>query len=288
MWYLMFGTFFIIGLLLSSCPAADFVVRSILLQPTKLDPKWKPPFKNCEEVYFPMKKATSSVASSSSTGNSGKRLHGLYFPYVATPQAPSRGVILFSHGNGGTVEHWGELGAFLRDRLHVSIFIYDYRGYGKSDGKPTAGNILTDARSARKWLAEREKIDETEIIQMGRSLGGAVAIDLAAKDGAKALIVESTFASLPDMVKRFAPAVPAKAMLLQQLSSVKKIRNYNGPFFQSHGTEDSLIPLEQGQRIFDAAGSKNKTFYKVPGGDHNTPQPETYYRQLVVFLDEIQ
>ena len=259
---------FLLCLILFIGCQADFIARQLLLHPTRLAPRWKPDFPNCEEVFF------------KTTDKDQLTLHGLYFPYD-----PAGGhVILFSHGNGGTVADWGSVGVLLREKLDASVFIYDYRGYGKSEGTPTATNILADGRAARKWLAERENIAESEILQMGRSLGGAVAIDLASQDGAKALIVESTFTSLPDMTSQLLPGVPARYLLWEQLRSVEKIEKYEGPLFLSHGTVDTLIPFEQGKRLHEAAGSKEKTLYPIHEGNHNTSPPMDYYENLKKFF----
>ena len=112
-----------------------------------------------------------------------------------------------------------------------------------------------------------------------------MAIDLASQDGAKALLVESTFTSLPDMASRLLPGVPARYLLWEQLQSVKKIEKYKGPLFLSHGTADTLIPFEQGKHLYEAAGSEKKTFYPIQGGDHNTLPPADYYENLRNFLD---
>jgi len=256
---------FLLCLVLFAGCQADFIARQFLLHPTKLDPQWKPDFPNCEEVFFETKDQLV--------------LHGLYFPYE-----PGGHVILFSHGNGGTVAEWGSVGVLLREKLDASVFIYDYRGYGKSEGTSTATSVLVDGRAARKWLAKRENIAESEILQMGRSLGGAVAIDLASKDGAKALIVESTFTSLPDMASLLLPGVPARYLLWEQLWSVKKIEEYEEPLFISHGTADTLVPFEQGKRLYEAAKSEKKTLYPIQEGDHNTPPPPDYYQNLQKFL----
>ena len=259
---------FLLTLVLFVGCQADFIARQFLLHPTRLAPRWKPNFPNCEEVFF------------ETTDKDQLTLHGLYFPY----ESAGGDVILFSHGNGGTVADWGSVGVLLREKLDASVFVYDYRGYGKSEGTSTASSLLADGRSARKWLAERENIAESEIIQMGRSLGGAVAIDLASRDGAKALIVESTFTSLPDVASCLLPGVPARYLLWEQLHSVKKIEKYEGPLFLSHGTADTLIPFEQGKRLYETAGSEKKAFYPVQGGDHNTFPPAGYYENLRKFL----
>jgi fermentation-respiration switch protein FrsA (DUF1100 family) len=121
---------------------------------------------------------------------------------------------------------------------------------------------------------------------MGRSLGGAVAIDLAAKDGARALVVESTFTSAPELAGAFAPWLPLKFLMRTDLNSRAKIKNYHGPFLQSHGTDDRLVPFEMAQRLFEAA-NEPKQFVTIPGGGHNDPQSDAYYVALRDFLGHL-
>lgn len=109
----------------------------------------------------------------------GTQLHGWYVPHKAP-----RAVVLFCHGNAGNLSHRLPILEVLHERVGVSTLIFDYRGYGRSAGKPSEAGILADARAARRWLADREKIAEAEIVVLGESLGGAVAVDLAASDGA--------------------------------------------------------------------------------------------------------
>lgn len=262
---LVLGLLTVIPLLLGASQM-DRVVGAFLFPPQKkLDSKWQPPFPNCEEVSF--------VTADGST------IFALYFPCENR-----NGTVLYSHGNGGNVSQWGTDAAQLREKLAVSVLVYDYRGYGKSEGNPTASGVFEDARAARKWLADKENIRETDIIVFGRSLGGAVAIEMAAKDGARALVTESTFASLTEMTAKFTLGMVGKRSLLEKMESIEKIPLYTGPTFMSHGTADSLIPFSQGQRLFDAAGGTPKEFYTVEGGGHNDFPPDDYYPQLYRFL----
>ena len=109
----------------------------------------------------------------------GTRLHGWYVPC-----ANARSAVLFCHGNAGNVTHRAYILETLHRQVGVSVLIFDYRGYGRSEGKPNEEGILADARAARGWLAAREKIAESNVVLMGESIGGAVAVDLAARDGA--------------------------------------------------------------------------------------------------------
>ena len=192
--------------------------------------------------------------------------------------------MLYCHGNGGNVAYWADAARPLHDRVGVSVMLFDYRGYGRSEGTPSEAGVLADARAARAWLAQREGIAESQIVLMGRSLGGGVAVDLAAADGARALVLESTFTSLPDVAQTMFPLLPVRLLMQTKLNSEKKIANYHGPLLQSHGTADRLIPYSIGRRLFDAA-NQPKQFVPIPNGDHNDPQNEEYYRTFSTFLD---
>ena len=112
----------------------------------------------------------------------------------------------------------------LNRRHRLAVMIFDYRGYGKSEGSPTEQGIFSDARAARAWLSNRKQIPENEIILMGRSLGGAVAVELAARDGAKGLVLASTFSSMPAVAKNVMLLVPANLLMQQRFNSIEKIR----------------------------------------------------------------
>jgi uncharacterized protein len=211
----------------------------------------------------------------------GTQLHGWFLP-----QTRPRAVVLFCHGNEGNVATWAGALRIIHDRLSVAVLGFDYRGYGRSEGSPSEAGILADARAARAWLAHRAGIPENQIVVMGRSLGGAVAIDLAAQDGARALVVESTFTSAPDIADAKLPWLPLRRLMRTQLDSMAKIRNYQGPFLQSHGTDDRLVPFEMGQRLF-AAANEPKRFVTIPGGGHNDPQTDEYYVALSDFLSRL-
>jgi fermentation-respiration switch protein FrsA (DUF1100 family) len=212
----------------------------------------------------------------------GTRLHGWY---VAHPHP--RAVILLAHGNAGNLSHRGDALTTLNQRLHASVLIFDYRGYGRSEGKPDEAGILADARAARAWLAQRAGIEPDRIVLMGRSLGGAVAVDLAATDGARALVLESTFTSLPDVAASHYPWAPVRLLMRTRLDSRRKITAYQGPLLQSHGDADQIVPFHLGKTLFEAAGSTNKQFVNIPGGDHNDPQPDWYYDRLATFLSDL-
>ena len=175
---------------------------------------------------------------------------------------------------------------YFINALAYATLILDYRGYGRSEGKPNEAGVLADARAARRWLAHREKIADTDVVLMGESLGGAVAVDLAACDGAAALVLESTFTNLPDVAAYHYPWLPVRWAMRARFDSAAKIANYHGPLLQSHGDADTIVPLQLGKRLFDAANSPKK-FVLLPGHDHNDSRPPEYYDRLANFLDHI-
>ncbi len=241
--------------------------ESLIFFPSRYpEGEWNPPDLAFEDVEF--------------EAADGTRLHGWYIPHE-NPRA----VILFSHGNAGNLSRRSGTARVLNELVGASVMLYDYRGYGRSEGRPNEKGIVQDARAARDWLAEREGIAPEDVVLMGRSLGGAVSVDLA-QDGARALVLESTFTSIPDMAAVHYPWLPFRFLIRNRLDSATKITAYQGPLLQSHGNADRLIPFEIGRRLHETA-SGPKQFLVVEGGDHNDPQPIEYYDSLIEFLDEL-
>jgi len=152
----------------------------------------------------------------------------------------------------------------------ASVMVFDYRGYGRSEGSPNEAGVLADGRSARRWLAKRTGIAEDEIVLCGESLGGGVQVDLAAKDGARGLILISTFDSLASVAAFHYPWFPVRMLMRTRLDSLAKIAAYHGPLLQIHGDQDTIVPLALAKRLFDAAGEP-KELVVVERGDHNDP-----------------
>ena len=194
--------------------------------------------------------------------------------------------VVFSHGNAGDLSSWGYAADEMRSRFGVSVLIYDYRGFGKSEGKPSVPGILRDGRAARDWLCARESLKPDELVYCGRSLGGAVAVDLAAETGAKGLILESTFASIPAMAKTMLPLAPG-AIIRYKLDSLGAIQKYDGLLLHCHGDADTVVPFAQGVELFKACPSERKKFIRMEGLNHNDPLPESYRKVQERFFDAI-
>lgn len=194
-------------------------------------------------------------------------IHGLF---VAHPNP--QGVLLYCHGNGGNiVDRLPRLTRLSNDH-RLSVLGFDYRGYGASRGKPSESSIYEDARAARKWLSRRTGVPASHIILLGRSLGGGVAVELAV-DGAKALILESTFTSTTDVGKAHAKWLPVSLLMSQKFESQKKISNYHGPLLQMHGSEDEVVPFDLGLKLHESA-NEPKRFVVMNGGHNNASHPD--------------
>jgi hypothetical protein len=165
--------------------------------------------------------------------------------------------------------------------------ILDYRGYGRSEGTPDAVGVLLDGRAARHWLAERAAVNESQIVLMGESLGGAVVVYIAAADGARGLVLDSTFSSLTDVAGAHYPWLPVAALTKTRLDSAGLIAKYHGPLLMFHGDRDHIIPIKLGRKLFDAA-NEPKRLVVMPGHDHNDPRPPAFDSALDEFLDTLR
>jgi hypothetical protein len=243
---------------------ARFEQRQVFRPARYPDGDWTPAGFKFEDAWF--------------NAQDGTRLNGWYYP-----RENPAGVVLLAHGNGANMTAYADALRVLHDRHRLAVMVFDYRGYGKSDGEPDEQGILADARAARKWLAHRENINETDIVLMGHSLGGGVVVDLAASDGARGLILVNTFTSLPDVASYHFPLVPAGLMMHNRLASIAKIENYNGPLLLAHCETDRTIPFTQGKRLF-AKANEPKQFVATRGTGHDDLLPEDFQQALDAFL----
>lgn len=234
-------------------------------------------------LYQPTReaKADDEVGDVWFVADDGVRLHGRFFDH---PQR--RAVLLYCHGNAGSVETWSQAALELQQRHQCAVFVFDYRGYGKSEGTPSEDGLFRDARAARQWLAQKTGVHEKEIVLLGRSLGGGVAVDLAAKDGARGLILESTFSSIPDVAAHHVPWLLPHLNMTQRFNSADKIKRYHGPLLQSHGDADRLIPISMARNLYDAAPGQ-KRFVTIPGGGHNDPPSYEMQQAMEEFIHQL-
>jgi len=216
------------------------------------------------------------------TSADGTKLHG----WLVEHPNP-RAVVLYCHGNGDCMGYLGSYLKQLSDRHRVTVFAFDYRGYGKSEGTPSETGLLADGDAAQRWLAERLRIKPADIVLMGRSLGGCVAVDLAAKNGARGLILQNTTTSIPAAAANISWFAPVQWIMKNRYDSLSKMCRYTGPALVSHGTADALIPCTLGRKLYDAVTCGQKRFFEIQGGGHNDPEPPDYDVALDEFLDSL-
>lgn len=201
------------------------------------------------------------------------------------PAAENKGVVLFCHGNGGNISHRLETIAIL-NKLGLSTFIFDYRGYGQSKGKPSEKGTYRDAEAAWRYLIQDRKVPAYNLIIHGRSLGGSIAAWLSAKHIPEVCILESTFTSVPDLGAEFYPWLPVKLLSRFSYSTISYIKKITCPVLIIHSSQDDLIPFKHGHTLFEAA-NEPKEFLDIHGA-HNDGyilSKERYSAGLEAFLD---
>lgn len=203
-----------------------------------------------EDVFFP--------------ASDGVRLHGWY-----VPGEPGRPVVLFCHGNAGNISHRVHNLRLFRERLGASVFIFDYRGYGLSEGRASEEGTYADARGALAWLRSKGWTPE-RAVYFGRSLGGAVAAQLALESPPAALVLESPFPSVAAMGRRHYPGLHLLLgwTVRARYDTLEKIGRVRAPLLVFQGERDTIVPTDMARRVFEAAGGP-KTFHLIPGAGHN-------------------
>jgi fermentation-respiration switch protein FrsA (DUF1100 family) len=189
----------------------------------------------------------------------GGRLHGWLVP------GPRPTTLLWFHGNAGNISHRLENLRLFVDELGVGVFIFDYRGYGRSEGVPSEAGLALDARAARAALLAAD-VRAERIVYFGRSLGAAVALDLALDHPPPALILESPFLSIPAMANHLLPG--AGLLVRTRWDSSARITGLRSPLLVLHGDADEVVPFAQGRALFDRAPGP-KAFHAIAGARHN-------------------
>ena len=184
---------------------------------------------------------------------------------VYLPNPDARYTILFSHGNAEDIGHLRPTLENIRD-MGFSVFAYDYRGYGTSSGVATEAGAYRDAQAAYNYLVNDLKIPAKRIIVLGRSLGGAFAVDLAHRRELGGLIIESSFITAYRVLTRV-PLFP-----LDKFKSLSKIKGVRCPVLVIHGTEDEVIPLWHGEKLFQEASEPKLSFWVENAGHNNLSQ----------------
>lgn len=220
-------------------------------------------------IYFPIKEIKNTPSNINLeyeniyfTTKDKVKLNG-WFIKAENPKA----TFLYCHGNAGNISH--RLGVIeILNKLNLNVFIFDYRGYGRSQGFPSESGLYKDCEAAYDYLIKREDIRKDKIIAFGKSIGANLAIDLASKRNLAGLIVYAGFTCAYDMGKRIFPFLPLfKWIVTIKYDAKNKIKNILIPKLIIHSVDDEIIPFELGKELFGAA-SEPKEFYPMCGG-HN-------------------
>ena len=190
----------------------------------------------------------------------GVKIHGWWAQREGSPLAT-----LFLHGNGDNITTTAPLASRKSSPLDRRFLMLDYRGYGKSSGRPSEQGLYHDSEAGFIYLLGKGYRAE-QIILHGESLGTAVAIDLASRRPCAALILEAPFTSASDVAGTVVPFLGP--LLIRSFNSLPKIRWIRVPKFFMQGDRDAVIPLRLGQELF-AAAQEPKTFWMIPGAGHN-------------------
>ncbi len=211
----------------------------------------------------------------------GERLHAWYIP-----ASDPRGVLLFFHGNAGNISH--RLVSIEQFRqLGLDVLIVDYRGYGRSSGRPSEQGLYRDASATYHWLREEKTVAPEHIAVFGRSLGAAVAANLASREPVGALILESGFTSIPDIGADLYPFLPVRLLTRYRYDTRAALAAVQVPVLVIHSPDDEIIPFRHGQALYQAA-PEPKRLLEIRG-DHNSgfyTSGNLYLDGLAQFLDE--
>ncbi len=186
------------------------------------------------------------------------KLHGWYIPH-----RNAKATVLFFHGNAGDIAD--RMDTILQwHRLEVNFLIFDYRGYGKSEGSPSENGLYRDAEAAYEYLIKHQQVDKDQLIVMGRSLGGAIAAWLGAHRQCRMIILESTFTSAPEVAADIYPIFPARYLIRYRFQVKKWVDKIRVPILIAHSIDDNLIPYAHGKELYDVAHPPKK-FVKLRG-----------------------
>ena len=216
----------------------------------------------------------------------GLALQGWFIPGKA--ETGSNVTWLWFHGNGGNIGHRiGEL-ALAHHRTEANIFIFDYRGYGESEGAPSEKGTYLDSRAVMEYLSSRSDVDSGRIVYLGHSLGAAVAVELALTQPPMAMVLVSPFASVHDMANLTLPFLPIGWLVRNHYDSISRIQQLDVPVLILHGDQDETVPISQGRKLYGAA-NQPKRFQVLEGAAHNNTfevAPEQYWGTIEAFLAE--
>ena len=193
---------------------------------------------------------------------------------------------LFFHGNAGSLKHRVGFLKELSFELKRDVMAVDYRGFGKSEGMPSEGVLISDAEEFIHYAKEQLGLRTEQCYIVGRSLGGGVAMQLATKHDFEAMILINTFTSLPDVASELYPFLPTHQIMRNRFDSLLVANRIKVPVFQTHGTLDEIIPYQNGRTLHEGLNSP-KAFWLHQNASHNTALPPEFFRAFNRFIDAL-
>ena len=221
-----------------------------------------------EDIYF--------------TTSDNKKLNGWYIPAEGAEYT-----VILCHGNAGNIGHRLEKLSILHN-LGLNVFIFDYRGYGNSEGVQGEAGLYKDAAAAYEHVTGKLEVSQKKVILYGESIGGGVVIDLATNKDVGAVISEDAFTSVKDMARMAYPFLPS-FIYSTKMDSLAKIKDVSCPKLIIHSVDDEIVPYRQGERLFESA-PEPKTFLKLRGG-HNTAfmdSQDKYSEGIRYFIEDLK
>ena len=243
-------------------------------------------------AFFPTKEITNTP------DDLGMHFEDVYFPAADGTQLhgwfiPGRGddTLVWFHGNAANISNRVYNIMLLYQHVGANVFIFDYRGYGRSDGKPSEKGLYSDGEGGLEYLRSRDDIDHDRLVLFGRSLGGCIVAELAMRHRVKAVILESSFTSVDAMARYNRPAIaffiPSRLLIKSRFDSIKKMPLIHSPVMVVHGDMDITVPISMGRELFDAA-NEPKRFYEIRGATHDDTHivgGKNYFAALRDFID---
>ena len=220
----------------------------------------------------------------------GNRIHAWYLKSNNTGIVPvdQQYALIMSHGNAQNISTMLEEAERYRSVHHLSVLVYDYRGFGKTPGPPSEQSALVDAEAAHDWLRQETGLPAERIFVFGRSLGGGIAVHLASKFNAAGLILDRTFSSVSDVAADKYWYVPVKAIIENSFNSTARIKDYHGPLLQLHGTIDEVLPIQFARRLQETSPSTQKRLIETPDTTHLDPWPIEFTAATDSFIEAIK
>jgi fermentation-respiration switch protein FrsA (DUF1100 family) len=210
----------------------------------------------------------------------GTVIHGWFF----APPDDEAPVLLFCHGNAGNISHRLDNVRHLLGH-GMGVLLFDYRGYGKSTGRPSEEGVYKDGLAAYGHLVRELRVPPDRVVPFGRSLGAAVALEVALNQQVRSVILESAFTSTRGMARRMGVFALVSPFIPSNYNNLAKITRLEAHKLIIHGTEDEIVPFKMGEALYEAA-PEPKAFLPLYGAGHNDTYVtggEAYFRALAGF-----